>query len=96
MPKFTVIVEDTFAVRGRGTMITGVIAEGELPPLGTTVAIHAEGRPTIYALFSGIPMLPPHPREQADMLLRGLSKEDVPIGSRITDAPAEAATGPLP
>ena len=85
MPAFMVEVEDSFTVAGRGAVISGVLVEGALPPVGTMVAIHAEKRPTVHALFSGKSFSPPQSRV-IDMLLRGLSKEDIPPGSRITDA----------
>ena len=95
MPAFTVVVEDAFTVPGRGALITGVLVDGSLPPVGTTVAVHAEDKPTVLALYSGRPMLPPQPPGRADMLLRGLTKEDVPPGSRITDAPADSSDMPF-
>jgi translation elongation factor EF-Tu-like GTPase len=94
-PTFTVLVEDTFTIPGRGTDIIGVLIEGGLPPVGTTVAVHAEGRPITYVLFSGIPMLPPQSPKRVNMLLRRRSKEDIPIGSHITNSPADAADRPL-
>ena len=95
MPAFTVVVEDALTVPGRGAHIVGVLVDGTVPPVGTTVAVHAEGKPVVLALYSGQAMLPPQPPERADMLLRGLTKEDVPPGSRITDAPAGSSDMPI-
>lgn len=85
MSAFSVEVKQSFTVAGRGVVIIGVLVAGTLPPFGAMVAVHVANRPTVRTRFTG-QSFTPLPSRSIDMVLRGLRKEDIPPGSRITEA----------
>lgn len=76
-------VEDTFAIKGRGTVAAGVLLSGQ-PTTGEMVVIEAEGRPPLEAQLSGVEMGPRPPK--VGILLREVASKDVPRGARIRSA----------
>jgi translation elongation factor EF-Tu-like GTPase len=91
---FRFAVEDVFAIKGRGALVTGKLTGGEKPKIGASVLIEVAGRTPVRSVVIGRPTYcgpvhgrPPRPVEADDLLLRGVSKEDVPIGAVITSEP---------
>ena len=89
---FTFVVEDVFAIKGRGVVVSGRYSSGQKPQIGTAVLITAADRPPVRSVITGRSLhdfMHSRPPEDVDaFLLRGASKEDVPIGSGITVDPS--------
>jgi elongation factor Tu len=82
-PSFRMTVEDVFAIRGRGTVVTGQIEIGEIR-VGNEVYIHGSDA-TKTAVITGIEMFRrKQPQAQAGdrvgLRLAGINKEDVQHG----------------
>jgi translation elongation factor EF-Tu-like GTPase len=80
---FRMTVQDVFTIRGRGTVVTGVIESGTLK-VGDE--IHLDGRAVV---VSGIEMFHQKPKqvgagENVGLLLRDLSRDDVHPGDVLT------------
>jgi translation elongation factor EF-Tu-like GTPase len=79
---FTVVVDQVFAIAGRGVVIRGTVTAGAAPRVGEAVTIHAEGQLSVTAVVQGIdPRVPP---PQVGLLLSGVSRRQVPKGARLT------------
>jgi hypothetical protein len=77
-------VEDTFTIRGRGTvLVPGLVPEGdEHFRIGDALRlVHPDGSEMVVAI-SGIELFNPGPQAQYPVLVT-LSKSEVPIGSEV-------------
>lgn len=80
---FAMTVEDTFSIKGRGTVAAGVLLSGQ-PTSGEKIVIEADGRPPVEARLSGVEMGARAPK--VGILLREVAPKDVPRGARIRSA----------
>jgi hypothetical protein len=89
------IVEDTFYIKGRGLVtVPGVLCQGEerLRVGDPLVLIRPDGS-RLEWIIGGIELIscsPPRPKHEVVILLQGLSKDDVPIGTEVwsVDSPS--------
>ena len=86
-------VEDTFSIKGRGLVpVPGIVPQGEERfRVGDSIIIRRPDGSHLESTIGGIEMIsvtPPRPKNDVVILLKNLSKEDVPIGSEVwsTDA----------
>lgn len=83
-PLFT--VEDAFTIRGRGVILVPGIAPrpGERPRVGDPVVLHRPDGSRLEAEIGGLELLHTSPdRPEIPILIRGLSRADVPIGTQV-------------
>jgi elongation factor Tu len=83
---FELDVEDTFSIRGRGTIVTGRIASGTVRP-GDELVVEGP-RGTIRTRCKGVEMFrkvldKAVAGDQVGLLLEGIEKDDVARGTRI-------------
>jgi hypothetical protein len=89
MARCLFIVEDTFFIKTRGLItVPGIIPQGdERFDAGDPILIKRPDGPHLQSTIGGIETfwgcVPVKPRTQVVILLKGLGKEDVPIGSEI-------------
>jgi hypothetical protein len=84
MPRKLFTVEDTFAIRGRGTfLVPGIVPEGdERFRIGDALRlVHPDGSELMTAI-SGIDFFNPGPQAQYPVLV-ALPKSEVPIGTEV-------------
>ncbi len=86
-------VEDRFSIKGRGLVpVPGIVPQGaERFRVGDPIMIRRPDGSCLGSTIAGIEMVhasPPRPKNEIVIVLKDLSKEDVPIGSEIwsTDA----------
>jgi hypothetical protein len=79
---FAASVEYSSKIAGRGIDIIGHIIQGKLPPMGTEVTVHFEGRPPVTAVLQGFAMSVPPPK--VGLLLGRVTLDQVPVGAQIT------------
>jgi len=80
------IVEDTFLIAGRGLIaVPGIIPEGEERfRVGDPILLRRPDGSTLRWKIGGIEILhTPTPKPEIPILLLGLTKEDVPVGTAI-------------
>ncbi len=82
------VVEDTFWIKGRGLIpVPGIVPQGdERFRVGDPIVIERPDGSRIESNISGIERIlgsPPKPRSNLCIILNGLGKEDVPIGSEV-------------
>ena len=78
---FSMIVEATHEIAGRGVVVSGEATSDSWPTPGSYVLIVADGKEPIRALVRGVDMGNVPPR--FGLHLGGVSKYDIPIGARI-------------
>jgi hypothetical protein len=91
------VVEDTFCIKGRGlVLLPGIIPEGEERfRAGDPILIKRPDGSCLESTIGGIEMLlgsPPKPRKDYVILLHGLGKDDVPIGSEAWSVNTDCGT----
>jgi hypothetical protein len=79
------VVEDTFLIRGRGLVpVPGIIPEGEERfRVGDRIMLKRPDGSEMEWEIGGLELLCPNPRHDVVILLKGMSKEDIPIGTEI-------------
>jgi len=83
-------VEDTFTIRGRGlVLVPGIIPDGdERFRVGDRIVLRKPDNSSIDAQIGGLEMLSPNPRHEVVILLKTLTKEDVPVGTEVWSSDA--------
>lgn len=79
-------VEDTFFIEGRGLIpVPGIIPQGEERfRIGDSLLLKRPDGSTVSSAIAGFEMIHwPLPRQDIVILLKGLAKDDVPIGTEI-------------
>lgn len=83
-------VEATFTVRGRGlVLVPGLVIErDERFRVGDRIVLRRPDGPSLDARIGGLELPSPNPRHEVMVLLRSLTKGDVPVGTEVwsTDA----------
>jgi elongation factor Tu len=92
-PSFRMTVEDVFAIRGRGTVVTGRVESGTLHA-GDAVKIETQVD-TIEAVVTGIEMFRRRIKQagvgdMVGVMLRDVAKEDVQRGDVLTGTGADS------
>jgi translation elongation factor EF-Tu-like GTPase len=96
------IVEDAFFIKGRGLVtVPGIVPEGdERFRVGDPILLKRPDGSRLEWTIGGLEMIHCTPRRQTDdvfILLKGLNKEDVPVGSEVwsvhTPDPPSAVSG---
>jgi hypothetical protein len=82
------IVEDAFSIKGRGLLpVPGIVPQGEERfRIGDPIVIKRPDGSRLEWTIGGIEMIlctPPRPKTDVVILLKGLNKEDVPVGSEV-------------
>jgi translation elongation factor EF-Tu-like GTPase len=80
------IVEDTFFIEGRGLiLVPGIVpVVNERILIGDPIVLRRPDGTSLKSVIGGIEMIHrPMPSEDVVILLRGLTKEDVPIGTEV-------------
>jgi len=78
-------VEDTFSIAGRGLVfVPGIVPIGdERFRVGDPLLLRRPDGTCLETVISGLALCCPNPRHEVDVLLKGLTKHDVPIGTEI-------------
>jgi hypothetical protein len=78
-------VEFTFLIRDRGlVLVPGIIPEGEERfRVGDPIALRRPDGSFIEANIGGLEMLDPNPRRDVVVMLKGMTKDDVPVGTEV-------------
>jgi translation elongation factor EF-Tu-like GTPase len=82
------VVEDTFFIKGRGLVpVPGIVPQGdERFRVGDSILLKRPDGPCLESAISGIEMIHgtvPRPKGEVVILLKDLTKEDVPIGCEV-------------
>jgi hypothetical protein len=95
MARCLFIVEDTFFIKGRGLLpVPGMVCRGgERLRVGDALLLKRPDGSCLDWKIGGIELIsnsPPRPKNEVVILLRGLSKDDVPIGTEVwsVDSPS--------
>jgi hypothetical protein len=85
MPRCLFIVTDTFLIRGRGiVLIPGIVPIGqERFHVGDPVRLKRPDGSDVRRVISGIELPYLNPSGGASILVKDLTKEDVPIGTEV-------------
>jgi translation elongation factor EF-Tu-like GTPase len=86
MARLLFTVEDTFMIEGRGLVpLPGIVPQGdEQFRVGDPISLKRPDGSEIEWTIGGLELLsPPPPQHYVVVLLKGLSKDDVPIGTEI-------------
>ena len=78
-------VEDTFLITGRGlVLVPGIVPIGEERfRAGDPLLLKRPDGSELTTTIGGLEMLCPNPRRDVIIMLKGFTKEDVPIGTEI-------------
>lgn len=78
-------VEDTFEIRGRGLiLVPGIIPEGdERFRVGDRITLRKSDGSSIESQIGGLELLHPNPRHDVVIMLKGMVKADVPVGTEV-------------
>ena len=78
-------VEDTFAIRERGLVLApGIIPEGEERfRVGDPITLLKPDGSSIEAKIGGLELLDPNPRRDVVIMLAGMTKSEVPVGTEV-------------
>jgi hypothetical protein len=93
MPRRLFTVSDTFFIRGRGLVpVSGIIPVGdERFRAGDPLLLKRPDGSEVRTTIGCLEILDPNPTNQVVVLLKGLSKEDVPVGTEVWSVGGEAA-----
>lgn len=88
MPRCLFKVEDAFLIAGRGLVpVPGIIPVGdERFRVGDPITLKRPDGSAISTVIGGLEFLCPNPRMDVVILLKGLTKADVPIGTEVWSA----------
>ena len=78
-------VEDTFVIRNRGlVLVPGIIPEGdERFRLGDPIILLRPDGSSFRTEIGGVEMIDPNPRHDLVIMLKGMAKGDVPVGTEV-------------
>jgi translation elongation factor EF-Tu-like GTPase len=79
-------IEDTFFIEGRGLIpVPGIIPQGkEIFRVGDSLLLKRPDGSSVPTAIAGLEMIHlPLPRQDVVILLKGLAKDDVPVGTEI-------------
>jgi len=95
MPRCLFTVEDTFSVTGHGlVLVPGIIPVGEERfRVGDPILLRRPDGTSVSATIGGLEFLCPNPRRDIVILLKGFSKQDVPLGTEVWSVAAEGLNG---
>ncbi|CAN5320550.1 hypothetical protein BH10PLA2_BH10PLA2_02900 [soil metagenome] len=87
------MIEDTFFITGRGlVLVPGIVPQGDKRfQIGDSIRVIRPDGSQLACTIGGIEMIscsPPRPKTDVVILLKGLGKEDVPIGSELWSSDA--------
>ncbi len=79
------VVEDTFAIRTRGlVLVPGLVPVGaERFRSGDPIELRRPDGSALAATIGGLEMLSPDPSRGLTLLISGMAKDDVPIGTEV-------------
>jgi hypothetical protein len=79
------VVEDTFFIKGRGLVpVPGIVPiEEERFRVGDPLLLKRPDGTSISTTIGGLERLCPNPRHDVVIMLKGFSKEDVPVGTEV-------------
>jgi hypothetical protein len=88
MARCLFVVEDTFFIKGRGLLpVPGIVPQGdERFRVGDPILLKRPDGSCLESTIGGIEMInvtPPRPTRDVVILLKDLTKEDVPIGTEV-------------
>jgi translation elongation factor EF-Tu-like GTPase len=88
MARCLFVVEDTFFIKGRGlVLVPGIVLQGdERLRVGDPILLKRPDGSFFESAIGGIEMIygtPPSSKQNVHILLKDLTKEDVPIGSEV-------------
>jgi hypothetical protein len=88
MARCLFVVEDTFLIKGRGLVaVPGILCQGEERfRVGDPLLLKHPDGSCLEWKIGGIELIscsPPRPKNEVVILLRGLSKDDVPIQTQV-------------
>lgn len=78
-------VEDTFVIRDRGlVLVPGIIPQGEERfRVGDPITLLRPDGSSIEAKIGGLELLDPNPRRDVIIMLKGMAKSEVPVGTEV-------------
>jgi translation elongation factor EF-Tu-like GTPase len=78
-------VEDTFLIKGRGLVVVpGIVPIGEERfRVGDPLLLKRPDGTSVSTNIGGLEFLCPNPSGEIVVLLKGFSKEDVPVGTQV-------------
>jgi hypothetical protein len=85
MGRLLFVVEDTFAITGRGlVLVPGILPEGdERFRVGNSILLRKPDGSTVETRIGGLELLCPNPRHDVVIMLKDRTKADVPIGTEV-------------
>ena len=85
MPRCLFVVEDTFFLKGRGLVpVPGIVPVGkERFYIGDPLLLKRPDGTSVSTSIAGIEICCPNPRHDVVILLKELSKEDVPVSTEV-------------
>ncbi len=86
MDRMLFTVEDTFLLKDRGMVLVPGIGPEDRIRVGDPLTLKRPDDTRLRTVISGIEMNTPNPRRTYPLLIRELSKEDVPIGTEVWSA----------
>ena len=89
MSRLLFTVTDTFVIRGRGLVLFPGIAptENERFRLGDPLQLKRPDGSIIQAEIAGFEYPTPNPRREIAIMLKGINKDDVPVGTEVWSIP---------
>ena len=83
--RLLLVVEDTFLIQGRGIVpVPGIIPIGsERFRIGGTLVLRRPDGTELTTRVGGLELFDPNPRGDVVVLLKDLSKEEIPIGTEV-------------
>ncbi|MFN0198942.1 MAG: hypothetical protein ACKVT0_19510 [Planctomycetaceae bacterium] len=88
MARHLYTVSDTFFLQGRGVVLIPGIkpVDDELFRIGDPIVLRKPDGTTMNTEIGGIEMLDPNPNYEVVIMLKGLTKDDVPVGTEVWSA----------
>jgi len=85
MGRLLFVVEDTFAIKSRGlVLVPGILPEGsERFRVGDPILLRKPDGSAVETRIGGLELLCPNPRHDVVIMLKELTKADVPIGTEV-------------
>jgi hypothetical protein len=85
MARRLLVVEHTFAIKGRGlVLVPGIIPEGdERFRMGDCIRLRKPDGSSIVTRIGGLELLCPNPRRDVVIILKDAAKGEVPIGTEV-------------
>jgi hypothetical protein len=88
------IVEDTFFITGHGLVpVPGIVPiDGERFRVGDPLLLKRPDGSELRTTIGGLEILSPNPTNQVVVVLKGLTKEDVPVGTEFWSVDTNSAS----